>query len=172
VFISLLAFSLLRLQATQDTMRLQAPGNMLWVVTQARSASLRLSTAVARRTTGGIDPAALERRYNVFLSRLNLLQQGPQRRKIEASGFAGEFDRLRPQLRAMHNRIKTLQPTDTRSANAIGELLNQYNTLLAHAATKTMVSEWDMLGGKLDVGREQIRQIYISLVGIRSEEHT
>lgn len=166
VFLSLLSFSLLRLATIQETMRLRAPHNMLWVISQAEGASFRLSTTVARRASGNADAAMLERRYNVFMSRIHLLQQGPQRRQMQHLGFADELQNLRPQLRQMQNHIKTLQPHDVSAARAIGALLDKYNTLLGHAATQAMVSEWDMLGGKIDVSRRQMRQIFVSLVGI------
>src|SRR5699024_4706202 len=166
VFFLLLIFSLLHLATTQQPIRLQAPHNMLRVISQSQRASLELSTAVARHTTGVTDAATLQQRYNVLLSHLSLLQQSTQVPAISTFGFADDLQYLHSQLRLIQSRIETLQPYDVRDANAIGMLLNQYNTLLTRAATKVMVSEWNTLDTKLDTGHKQIQQISISLIGI------
>src|SRR5699024_1486841 len=166
IFFVLLIFSLQRLSSTEHDMRLEAPHNMLWVISQAQVASLRLSSAVARQAMGNSDITTLQRRYNVFLSRLKLLDQGPQRREIKAFGIVEQLDELNQQLAPLKARIATLQAHDAAAAESHGTLLDRYSALMGQAATKAMVAEWDSLGGKLEDARNQLWQIIISLIGI------
>lgn len=166
VFFVLLTFSLQRLSSIERTMRLEAPHNMLWVISQAQVANLRLAKLVARQALGDSDPESLQRRYNVFLSRLNLLKQGPQWRQMETFGVAAQLTQLDQQLGRFKNHFVALQSHGVENAEFVGRLLDQYNVLLGRAATKAMVTEWDSLGGKLEDARNQLWQIIISLVGI------
>lgn len=165
-FFVLLTFSLLRLSAIENSMRLEAPHNMLWVISQAQVAGLRLSKTAAERALDLDNAEELQRRHNVFLSRLHLLEQGPQWREMAALGLADELDELRQQLPALQAAIAALQPHDRQRAAAIDTLLDPFNRLLGRAANKAMVAEWEYVGGRMDEARGQLWQIIISLVGI------
>lgn len=163
VFVVLLAFSLTRLSGIERDMRIEASQNMLWVISRAHVASLQLGEAAARYPAGDTDRAELTLRYNVFLSRLTLLDEGPQRRQLAALGFSGALDDFREQLPELEGLLTSLAPRDETRINA---LLTPYNDLLGQAANKAMVAEWDDLGNKLDTSREQVWQIIVSLLGI------
>ena len=163
VFIVLLAFSLLRLSGTERDMRIEASQNMLWVISRAHVASLQLSEAAARHTADETGRSALALRYNVFLSRLTLLDDGPQRRQMEDLGFAGALDAFRRDLPELDAMVADLDPRDIARVDA---LLEPYNDMLGQAANKAMVAEWDELGNKLDTSRKQLWQIIVSLLGI------
>ncbi len=166
-FFVLLTYSLSHLFAIQARMRLEAPHNMLWVISRAQVASLRLMNVVSDRVTGQADADALQRQYNIFLSRLYLLGQGPQRRQIEAFGIADSLDRLAQDLPKLKARIVALQQqSDSANAREIERHLAPYVATLGQAATKAMVAEWDDLGGKLDDAREELWRIIGSLAGI------
>ncbi|MDN5844043.1 MAG: PAS domain-containing sensor histidine kinase [Alcaligenaceae bacterium] len=166
-FFVLLTYSLSHLFAIQAHMRLEAPHNMLWVISRAQVASLRLSDAVGSRAAGQIEAAELQRDYHVFLSRLHLLGQGPQRRQMEAFGFADRLDALGRGLPELQTRIGALQAHgDANQALEIERLLAPYVTTLGQAANEAMVTEWEDMGAKLDDARDQLWRTIISMVGI------
>src|SRR5690606_30006005 len=98
IFVVLLAFSLMRLSDIERNMRIEATQNMLWVISQAHISSLQLSEAIADNAAGEADHAQTELRLNIFLSRLALLDDGPQRRRMEALGALAPLDELRENL--------------------------------------------------------------------------
>lgn len=163
IFVILLAFSLIRLSEVERDMRIEATQNMLWVISRAHVSSLQLGEAVAKHALDEIDQSELELRYNVFLSRLALLDDGPQRRHMDALGFGTVLDDLRQELPELGSVIADLEPNDRQRVRV---LLEPYSTMLGQAANKAMVAEWDDLGIKLDTSRDQLRQIIVSLIGI------
>src|SRR5690554_7543856 len=79
VFFVLQALSLYRLYQIQHEKQLQAPGNnVLWVVSQAQVASLELRYQLAHHALEGQALQPLVNAYRVFLSRLQLMREGPQ----------------------------------------------------------------------------------------------
>ncbi len=163
IFLTLLAFSLIRLSEVERDMRIEATQNMLWVISRAHVSSLQLGESVSKHALGEIDRPQLELRYNVFLSRLALLHDGPQRRHMDALGFGVVLDDLRQELPELNSVIAGLEPNDRQRVRV---LLEPYSAMLGQAANKAMVAEWDELGDKLDTSRDQLRQIIVSLIGI------
>ena len=163
IFVVLLAFSLMRLSDLERDMRIEATQNMLWVISRAHISSLQLSEAVAGSIAGEVDQAQLELRYNVFLSRLALLDDGPQRRRMESLAAAPALDALRGSLPELGSLLMSARPEVIPHIRA---LLVPYNSALTEAANKAMVAEWDDLGGTLDATRKQLWQIIISTIGI------
>ncbi|PWJ83736.1 PAS domain S-box-containing protein [Pseudaminobacter salicylatoxidans] len=163
IFVVLLAFSLMRLSDLERDMRIEATQNMLWVISRAHISSLQLGEAVAGSVAGEVDPAQMELRYNVFLSRLALLDDGPQRRRMEALGATAPLDALRGSLPELGSLVMS---AGTETMPRIRALLVPYNVALTEAANKAMVAEWDDLGATLDATRKQLWQIIISMVGI------
>lgn len=163
IFVLLLTFSLMRLSDIERDMRIEATQNMVWVISRAHVASLQLSETMARGPVSETDPSDLELRYNIFLSRLALLDDGPQRRRMEALGFADALDDFRGNLPELDAMVTGREESDMQRVQA---LLQPYNAMLGQAASKAMVAEWDELGETLDTSREQLWQIVVSLIGI------
>jgi len=163
IFVALLAFSLMRLSDLERDMRIEATQNMLWVISRAHISSLQLGEAAAGSVAGEVDHAQLELRYNVFLSRLALLDDGPQRRRMEALSAAAALDTLRGSLPELGSLLMSGRPEVVPRIRA---LLAPYNAALTEAANKAMVAEWDDLGATLDATRKQLWQIIISMIGI------
>lgn len=163
IFVVLLAFSLMRLSDIERNMRLEATQNMLWVISRAHVSSLQLGEAVAGSVAGEVDPAGMELRLNVFLSRLALLDDGPQRRRMELLGASASLDALRGSLPELASLLKNVS---AETMPRIRALLSPYNAALTEAANKAMVAEWDDLGSTLDATRKQLWQIIISMIGI------
>ncbi|HHW39447.1 MAG TPA: PAS domain-containing protein [Bacillales bacterium] len=163
IFVLLLAFSLMHLARIERDMRIEATQNMLWVISQAHISSLRLGETAADGAAGKVDRAQMDLRHDVFLSRLALLDDGPQRRRAEDLGLADALDTLRGNLPELATLLASLAPDDLPQVRGI---LGPYNTALAKAANRAMVAEWDELGTTLDASRAQLWQIIVSLIGI------
>ncbi|MFC3704016.1 ATP-binding protein [Devosia honganensis] len=163
LFVALLSFSLMRLAAIERDMRIEAAQNMLWVLSRAHIASLQLSEAAAAQPMDESARAALALRYELFLSRLALLDDGPQRRQMEKLGFAAALDALGAGLSELGSLVTSLEPSDLPRLRA---MLAPYNSALGQAANRAMVAGWDDLGDTLDASRAQLWQIIVSLVGI------
>lgn len=166
VFAVLLAFSLLRLSQIERDMRIEATQNMLWVISRAHVSSLRLSEAVAHRALGESPDADLELRYNVFLSRLTLLEGGPQLRRMEMLGLSAELDTLGSTTDKLPALLADVAAGSIESAAAIQAILTPLNRFLGRAANAAMVAEWDSLGLRLDTYRNHLWQIIASLAVI------
>ncbi|WP_173935146.1 PAS domain-containing sensor histidine kinase [Chelativorans sp. Marseille-P2723] len=162
-FAVLTGYSLLRIAAIERDMRIEATQNMLWVISRAEVAAFQLSAAGVERGLGEIDQSALEMHHNVFLSRLALLNDGPQRRRMEELGFAEALNELSVNLPELGGLVENFVPGD---APRLQALLQPYVFLLGRAANKAMVAEWDALGSKLDSSRERLWQLIGSIAGI------
>lgn len=163
IFVLLLAFSLMRLSDIERDMRIEATQNMLWVISRAHVSSLQLSDTAAEQAMGHVDRAQMELRYNIFLSRLALLDDGPQRRRMVELGFSDALDALRGHLPELGS---LLVEAESENLARIRAILMPYDTALGQAANKAMIAEWDDLGTTLDASREQLWQIIVSLIGI------
>lgn len=162
-FAVLIGYSLLRIASIERDMRIEATQNMLWVISRAQVAALHLGTAGFEPDPDRTDQSALKRHHNVFLSRVNLLDDGPQRRRMEELGFAAPLDELRSSLPEIG---KLVDGFDSHDAHQLRDLLAPFVSLLDRASNKAMVAEWDALGSKLDTSREQLWHLILSMIGI------
>ncbi|APX94882.1 two-component sensor histidine kinase [Halomonas sp. 1513] len=164
-FAGLLTFSLVRLIQVEQDMRSNVSENMLWVISQAQVASHRLDEEVHRLTLG--DPAARPAlRYDVLTSRLVLLDEGPQRRYLEALGFAEQVDEAFARLAAIEPQLDAIAPNAPRVADSIHAELKPLMQDLNRIANAVMVEEWEATGERLDRHRNSTLQVIASVVGL------
>lgn len=167
VFFVLLIFSLVRLAQTQHDMQLEAPrNNLLWVIAQAQASSLRLAHAAGQTAMGTAEPGALQRHHQVFLSRLALMEEGPQQRQLDALGHGQRLHALQEGLAELEYLLARLRPGQVAVAAELDALLAPWGQALTQAATQAMVMEWNDLGDKLQASRSSLRQIIFSLMGL------
>lgn len=167
LFFVLLVFSLLRLALTQQQMRLQAPyNNMLWVLSQAQTSLLQLGHASGQVAMGTGDTAALQRRRQVLASRFALMQQGPQRRQLQALGHDDVLQLYARQQSELDALLDQLRPGAIKLAAAIDVRLQPLQQALTQAATQAMIAEWDALGHNLETSRARLQQVALSLTGL------
>ena len=91
LLLALLGVALFRLSVIQREMRYNSNANMVWVVYYTHLESLRLTDAIQKQA---LDPEAdsdLLFRYQMLLSRLNLLHDGPQSRFLDDVGLLTEL---------------------------------------------------------------------------------
>ncbi|SEL39459.1 PAS domain S-box-containing protein [Roseovarius nanhaiticus] len=163
VFSGLLSFSLVRMFAVQNAMRVGAEQNMLWVFHQSDVAALRLTKIVALAELGEAGQDDLALWFDILSGRISLLNDGPQRRSVEEIGFGKDLDRLTDALIAISPMIDDFTPDDGPRLRAA---LAPFTTVLGRAANASMIAEWDELGGRLEAYRHQLHQNILSLIGI------
>ncbi|MBD3894789.1 HAMP domain-containing histidine kinase [Halomonas sp. ML-15] len=164
-FAGLLTFSLVRLIQVEQDMRSNVSENMLWVISQAQVASHRLDEEVHRLTLG--DQAARPAlRYDVLTSRLVLLDEGPQRRYLEALGFAEQVDDAFERLASIEPQLDAIAPDAPRVADSIHAELKPLMQDLNRIANAVMVEEWEATGERLDRHRDSTLQVIASVVGL------
>lgn len=166
-FALLLVFSLARLLDTEAELRRNEGDNMLWAISRTQSAALLLDAEVSRHVgTISRKAAELDKRYNVMLSRLNLLSEGPQRRYMRELGLDGELEKVAGSLRALEAKILDMSYGDVQTASAVHDLLQPLIEDLGRAGNQSMVRQWEATGARLDNQRAAIVQVIISIVAI------
>ena len=163
LFAVLIVSSLFRLLTIEQDMRIEATQNMLWVITRAQVGSLQLQEAASLRVEGGNEESPLDRKLNNFLSYYKVLNHGPQRRQMDGMGLSDALDRIEARQAELERLITNLSIGDGAALSRIREILRPYDAVLARAANKAMVGEWNELGGKLDHSRKQVSAIFASL---------
>lgn len=166
IFAMLIAFSLVRLSAIEEDMRIEATQNMLWVIARSQVASLKLQQAASSRVTGVGEPAEVERQLNNLLSHHNVLNHGPQRRQMVEMGFADALDSIEAHRGELSQIVSELRTGDEASLSRLHAVLAPYDAVLARAANLAMIAEWDSLGSRLDNSRQEVSHIILSLIVI------
>lgn len=162
-FATLLTFSLIRMFEIENAMRVEAEQNMLWVLHQSEVAALRLTQTAALADLGEATPDDLSLRFDILASRFALLNDGPQRRFLEKIGFSDDLDQLSSVLDEIAPLIAGFTLGD---GGPLRASLAPFPRIFGQAANAAMIAEWDELGGRLEIYREQLRQIIASLIGI------
>lgn len=166
IFAMLIAFSLVRLSAIEEDMRIEATQNMLWVIARSQVASLKLQKAASSQIRGVSEPVPVDRLLNNFLSHHNILNHGPQRRQMAAMGFADALETIETQRAELWQIVSELEVGDEASLLRLNAILSPYDAALARAASMAMIAEWDSLGSKLDNSRREVSHIILSLIVI------
>lgn len=139
VCLGLLGLAAWHLVALERQMRISATENMIWIFGQTQAEALHLALALS----DGADPAAVGTRFDLLLSRLGLLDQGPQRRFLQA---AGVFD-------VLSGWSATLLDNDPAAGGDLGALADDVTRLIAAlrgSASLAMSHEWQEQAAHLD----------------------
>ncbi|HHX89707.1 MAG TPA: PAS domain-containing protein [Paracoccus sp.] len=165
-FAAFLVFALVKLIEIERDMRVDASENMLWVIAQTQRESLRLDATAARRAAGLDTGEELALRFDMLLSRLSLLAEGPQARVMAKLGFAEELAAFTGDVIALEPLLQSIGPGDTAQLRRFAAILDPLNAMLGRAANVAMVAEWNGLGERLDASRHAIWLIIASVIGI------
>lgn len=162
----LLTVTLFRLADIQRAMRNNVSANMVWVISQAHIESLMLRDAVQQRL---IDPEIpsddLTLRYQILLSRIGVLNDGPQKRALEAIGMGSL---LADQAQAIVNLSDQIDDAHAPPANYQNLLatLHAFNASLLKASGKAMVAQWEEAGTRIDTYRNAVLTIFFLMIGV------
>ncbi len=162
--VAFLVVTLFRLFQLEQAMRAHVDENMLWVVTQAQVAGHRLSDNVLFFMQGdpGADPAL---RFDILVSRMALLNDGPQRRYLTEMGFGGALDEALVHLDDIEVALHGLLNPPTASP-PVHIFLDPLMIRLNQIANAVMVEEWEIVGSRLDIYRHNMLQVIGLIVGI------
>lgn len=165
VLIALLAVALLRLGTIQREMRHNTNANMVWVIYYAHLEGLRLTDILQKKALNPETEGKPFFRYQMLLSRLNLLKDGPQARFLESI-------ELMPELKASAAAIQKLEPLFHKTVLSSPELsvtqhaLDEFSALMLRASTEAMTTQWNELGEGIDKNRNAVLAIIFILIGI------
>lgn len=162
----LLTLTLLRLADVQRDMRNNVSANMVWVVYQAHTESLLLRDAIYQQT---IDPRAsvdVAFRYDMLLSRINLMNQGPQARQLAHIGIDPVFADHMAAIIDAEYWFKTANFRNMNNMQQLRQLLEPFNRIVKNASTKAMVVQWQEVGERLDAYRNAVLILIMLMIGI------
>lgn len=165
LLLALLGVALFRLSVIQREMRYNSNANMVWVVYYTHLESLRLTDAIQKQT---LDPEAdsdLLFRYQMLLSRLNLLHDGPQSRFLDDVGLLTE---LKTHTLALHQieHLLTISPLNSAQLEYLQHTLHEFSAFMLRAAGRAMTAQWEELGAGVDMNRNAVLTILFIMVGI------
>lgn len=152
-----LAFALTRTAAIERDMRIAVTENMLWVVSQTQMEMLNLAVTAMSPDQTEDDIA---HRYDMVLSRLALLQDGPQRRYLAELGHdmtAGQIER----------ELRRLDPIERGHSDELHDALSRLGLdlqpQLKRIATDVMTAEWTAAAERLDDYRSMQRTVALAV---------
>ncbi|WFE74962.1 sensor histidine kinase KdpD [Roseinatronobacter sp. S2] len=153
VFLGSLVFVLAKSSALERDMRIAATQNMLWVVTQTQMEVLSLTLAVAQPDR---DDTQISQRFDLALSRLNLLMDGPQARYLDDIGHLAA-------VQDMSGALLSLDPLELGHSPdlhaALFDLGQDLHPQINRIANDVMTRDWDKSAARLDAYRATQRLI-------------
>lgn len=137
--LGLLAFAAQRLLVLEQQMRIAATENMVWIVGQTQADALRLKLALG--ADGASDTVPV--RFDLLVSRLNLLNDGPQLRYLADAG-------LDEPLIGIRERLLAQDPLAGGDRAVLTTLTDDLVGLLGRTASRVMAHEWTIQSERLD----------------------
>lgn len=135
-FLGLAAWQLVGLERQ---MRIDATENMIWVFGQAQIEALNLALALS----DGAASQQVQTRFDVLLSRLMLLEDGPQRRFLEDAGISET-------LAGWRSGLLALDPAQGADPAALRAHVTALVAALRGKASLVMSHEWQIQAARLD----------------------
>ncbi len=165
LLLALLGVALFRLSVIQRQMHYNSNANMVWVVYYTHLESLRLTDAVQ---TQALEPEAdvdLIFRYQMLLSRLNLLRDGPQARFLEKVGL---LDELQKQALALEQveQVLNAHSFSSEQLKYLQQTLNEFSAFMLRVSGRAMTAQWEELGAGVDMNRNAVLTILFIMVAI------
>ena len=163
---ALLMFALTRLAQIQQDMRVNVSANMLWVITQTQVKGLRLSSILQEHLREGGKIEEGTQTYRLLSSRFNLLSAGPQMRYLEDLDGGQDLLESIQTVRDSATLVSVNGADDAVAMNGLLNALAVLDTRLASVAGKTMVTQWEEMGSRLDRYRNGVLTIIFLMLGI------
>lgn len=164
--IALLMFTLTRLAQIQQDMRINVSANMLWVITQTQVKGLRLSSILQQHLREGGKIEEGTQAYRLLTSRFSLLSAGPQMRYLESLDGGKDFLESIQHVRDSAATVSLKGADDEAAMTGLLGALADLDTRLASIAGKTMVTQWEEMGSRLDRYRNGVLTIIFLMLGI------
>ncbi|MDY0205065.1 MAG: HAMP domain-containing sensor histidine kinase [Pseudomonas sp.] len=161
----LLAVALFRLSTIQREMRYNSNANMVWVVYYTHLESLRLTDVLQKRALDVNADVDLEFRYQMLLSRLNLLHDGPQARFLDQVGLFAELKLHTERLHQIEHLL-TVDPLSAEQLKTLQQRLSEFSAFMLKASGRAMTAQWEELGAGVDMNRNAVLTILFIVVAI------
>lgn len=165
LLLALLGVALFRLSVIQREMHYNSNANMVWVVYYTHLESLRLTDAIQKQALDYDADVDLLFRYQMLLSRLNLLHDGPQSRFLNEVGLLAE---LNTQTAALQQIEHVLSESPLRSAQIelLQQTLDEFSAYMLKASGRAMTAQWEELGAGVDMNRNAVLAIIVIIIAI------
>lgn len=139
ICLGLLGLAAWQLVQLERQMRIDATENIIWVFGQTQIEALNLALALSDKAA----PQQVQTRFDVLLSRLTLLEEGPQHRFLEDAGISKT-------LAGWRNGLLALDPAQGADPTALRAYVTALVTTLRGKASLVMSHEWQILATRLD----------------------
>lgn len=158
VFLGSLAFALAKSSELERDMRFAVTQNMLWVVSQTQMELYTLAMSVADPDSSD---TTVEQRFDLTISRLNLLGQGPQARYLETLGHLQTVEDMTAELLELDPQVYGHDPLHRQ---ALFDLANRLHPQLNRIANDVMFEDWYQATARLDAYRDTQRLVIFAVL--------
>lgn len=142
--LGLLVMAAVNIVRVERQMQISAAENMTWIFGQTQIEVLTLAATLAGRA----EEAEVQRRFDLLVSRLNLLRDGPQWRFLQEAGLAEG-------LMGWRQGLLALDPAEGGDRTALIAHVTALSTALRGKASQVMAREWQREAERLDRLRQQ-----------------
>lgn len=135
----LLLIAAVNIVRIERQMQISATENMTWIFGQTQIEALNLAAALS----DDADPTEVQLRFDLLVSRLNLLRDGPQWRFLSEAGLAEG-------LMGWRDGLLALDPAEGGDRAALAAHVAALSTALRGKASRVMSREWQLQSERLD----------------------
>lgn len=152
--LGLLVMAAINIVRVERQMQLSAAENMIWIFGQTQIEVLSLAAALAE----GAEETEVERQFDLLVSRLNLLRDGPQWRFMQEAGLAEG-------LVGWQQGLLALDPVKGGDKAALAAHVTAMASALRGKASRVMGREWQLEAERFDMLRQQHRLALAAILG-------
>ena len=163
-FVVLLGFALARLVTIERDTHSSSGEGVIWALSQTQYEIHRLLLATSLGRAAPPDEIGL--RFDLVLSRLNLLQDGPMADRIAEAGRANVIDRARHDLLSLEPLIAGSGGRVERYSTRLSRVMGQYLEPLGAIANDLMIQNRIVDGERRSNYNSTIVQVIVSILGI------
>ena len=163
-FVVLLAFSLARLVQIERSTHSSSGEGIIWALSQAQFEIHRLILATTPAHASSREDIAL--RFDILLSRLDLLQSGPMAVQLADAGRSSVISRARSALLQLEPLILASGTDVTRYSARLSRTMGQYLEPLGTIANDLMIANRIADGERRNSYNASIIQVIVSILGI------
>lgn len=163
-FVVLLAFALARLVQIERTTHSSSGEGIIWALSQTQFEIHRLILATLPGRAAS--PEDIDLRFDIVLSRLDLLQSGPMAAQLTAAGKTSVIARARSSLLQLEPLIASSGADVARYSARLSRIMGQYLEPLGTIANDLMIANRIADGERRSSYNASILQVIVSILGI------
>lgn len=163
-FVLLLGFALLRLMDIERSTRSSSGDGIVWALAQTQYEIQRLLQVTTPSRPES--PEEISLRFDILLSRFDLLQSGPMAARIAEIGRSGVINRARTDLLRLEPLIASSGKSVERYSARLARTMTPYLGSLGSIANELMIDNRIVDGERRAGYAASIAQIVVSILGI------